>query len=152
MAGSVCYAEVTVRSKLLLMVVFGVSVFATVCGASGGDDGGRTSVESDQSTTSTQRGATPTTLDPATTATGKVLTVEGKPIPRALVDPSPLDGQEWPGYDSLRTTDAGGRYQLPLPAGRWDVAISADGYTPTTVHIIVPTTGLVETDVTLERL
>jgi hypothetical protein len=141
-----------VRSNLLLMIVFGVSVLATGCGASDGDDGRRTSVESDPSTTSTERGPTPTTLDPGTTATGSVFTVQGTPIPGALVDPSPLDGQEWPGYESLRTTDASGRYQLPLPAGRWDVAVSADGYTPTTVRITIPTTGLVETDVTLERV
>jgi hypothetical protein len=95
--------------------------------------------------------ATAVQLDPATTATGRVITSDGAPISGALLDPSPLDGQEWAAFDSLRTTDSAGRYQLPLGPGRWDVSVSADGYLPTTLRITVPLSGLVETDIPLRR-
>jgi hypothetical protein len=85
------------------------------------------------------------------TATGRVLAPDGTPVPRALIDPIAVDGQVMAGSESLRMTDANGRYQLVLPSGRWDLAITADGFVGTSVRIVVPTQGRVEADVTLEH-
>jgi hypothetical protein len=141
--------RILMRSRLFLMFVFALSVLATGCRANPDHNGRLTSVDVDPDTSRTERAPTRAPLDHRTTATGRVLTLEGTPIPGALVDPSPIDGQEWAGYESLRTTDAGGSYQLPLPAGRWDITVSADGYAPNTIRVVVPATGLVETDVPL---
>ena len=95
--------------------------------------------------------ATPTTLDAGVNATGTVTDPEGAPVPGAVIDLKPLDGQQLPEIESLRTTDANGRYQLALPPGRWELSIAADGFVVQAVRISVPEHGIVEIDVTLER-
>ncbi len=71
------------------------------------------------------------------------------PVPGAIIDLEALDGQPNAAIESLRRTDADGRYQLALASGRWIVTISADGFTPERVKLDVPNDGTVVRDVVL---
>lgn len=55
-----------------------------------------------------------------------------------------------PDLDRVALADAGGRYRLPaVPAGPQHVAVRFLGYTPRTIHALVPSTGVLEIGVTL---
>ena len=99
----------------------------------------------------TQRAGSRSAPDAVISSVGRVITADRTPIPGATVDPIPLDGQSWAEFDSLRTTDQTGLYQLPLPAGRWRLDVAADGFTPARVQLTVPTRGRVTTDIVLAR-
>ena len=123
-----------------------VLIFVVVFAGCGSDSERRNSIPP-----TTQRATSRGAPDALISSVGRVLTTDRTPIPGATVDPIPLDGQSWAEFDSLRTTDETGGYQLPLPAGRWRLDVAADGFTPAHVQLTVPTRGRVTTDVALER-
>lgn len=140
------------RTRCTLATLVIVIVSSTSCGQSNSDRTSRSAITPEEGAAPRRTSPRSLALDPATTATGLVLTTAGTPIAGASVDPEPLDGQPWPGFDSVRTTDVEGRYQLPLAAGRWDVKFAADGYNLKTLRIVVPRGDLVEINVTLRAV
>jgi hypothetical protein len=140
-----------VRFDSLLSIIFGLAVVVFGCGASGADRTGSGFSEPDSVGASAKPWALGELLDPLTTVTGRVLTKGGVAIAGALIEPTPLNGQEWAEYESTRRTDPDGRYQLPLASGLWLVRFWFEGFAPANVRVDVPRTGLVRADVVLER-
>jgi hypothetical protein len=90
-------------------------------------------------------------IDKAVTATGTVTGPDGQPVTGAMLDPIAVDGQILPGIDSFRRTDDEGHFELALPAGRWDLSISADGYESTSKRITVTDKATVEAEIVLAK-
>jgi hypothetical protein len=80
----------------------------------------------------------------AATMSGIVVDSQGAVIPKAFVvirwDPIGLDGvKDNPGTkdDKTTTTDENGRFSLELPAGVYDIFVSAAGFSPHCAKITI---------------
>jgi hypothetical protein len=60
--------------------------------------------------------------------TGRVVADDGSPIEGAMIVPRSLQVNGPPIPEMATLSDAHGRYVWPLPAGAYEVSVSADGY------------------------
>jgi hypothetical protein len=80
-----------------------------------------------------------------------LITVAGgkRGISGAMIQPVPGPGNQAPEREVFATTAADGSYGVALSPGNWTLTISADGYQPGYVRLVVPSHGTTQVDLTL---
>jgi hypothetical protein len=61
----------------------------------------------------------------------------GAPIEVATITVAPNAAGAGPVSQEANVTDAQGRYFYPLPPGRWELTVTAYGYSPLTTSVVV---------------
>ncbi|HEY5840792.1 MAG TPA: carboxypeptidase-like regulatory domain-containing protein [Mycobacterium sp.] len=82
---------------------------------------------------------------------GNVSDQEGKPVTGALVTPTSLDTPSKAIPEVAVFTNDEGRYSWVLPAGRYRITVTADGYQEASVETLVPEGGTATLDLQLRR-
>lgn len=146
------------RERRCPKVLIGAALVVIVATSCGDDPAAEDSSAVDSSATTapastvapgpaTSAGSVP---DAPLTSTGVVTDASGRPVPGATLELMALDGQPDAAAESLRRTDAEGRYHLAVAPGRWALTVSAGGFRPEEVVLDVPSSGTVERDIELE--
>ncbi len=81
---------------------------------------------------------------------GRVTTAAGAPVATATISRSPV-GSRGPVTQEVVVTDADGRWFWPLPAGTWEVSITAQGLRAAAERVTVAPDRRTTLDVVLQR-
>lgn len=82
---------------------------------------------------------------------GKVSDEQGKPVTGALVTPTSLDTPSRAIPEVAVFTNEEGRYSWVLPAGRYRITVTADGYQEASAETEVPGAGTATLDLQLRK-
>ena len=83
--------------------------------------------------------------------TGRVVADDGSPVEGAMIVPRSLQVHGPPIPEMATLSDAHGRYVWPLPAGAYEVSVSADGYQSAVQRTDVAAKAVVTLDFVLKR-
>jgi hypothetical protein len=88
---------------------------------------------------------------PAQGVDGQVSNQDGGPVPGALVTPVSLDTPSKAIPEVAVFTNDQGRFSWVLPAGRYRITVTADGYQEASAETQVPASGTATLDLRLDR-